>query len=240
MSLTRSKDKFSWRIRFKIEKILKRILGDAFPKNKKVNALASYSEAQQDLFVLKMTQAKTQGTYVEIGSGHPERSNNTYLLESKYGWRGVSVELSARLAHEFRNARVNPVINSNATEIDYSALFEEYNLPNEIDFLQIDIDPALQSLQTLQRIPFEKYKFSVITFEHDSYRATRRIAKDSRRLLRSFGYTLAVKNVRIQKLKPFEDWWIHTDLIENHIWMELQTFRKKQLHLKRHHLNAKV
>jgi hypothetical protein len=224
------KDNLSWRIRFQVRRIIKRFFGNPSSKKCEGDVLPGYSEASQDLFVVRMTQSKKQGTYIEIGSGHPINSNNSYLLESEYGWRGVSVELSAGLVQEFRAVRLNPVVNSDATLLDYITLFEEYNLPKEIDYLQIDIDPALQSLETLRRIPFQEYKFSVITFEHDRYRANRKIAKESRKILHGFGYNLVVKNLTLETLKPFEDWWVHPDLVPKKISAKFKSSMKKPRH----------
>lgn len=230
MFTKRGKDNLSWRIRFQVEKIIRGFYGHPSSKKCEGKVLSGYSEASQDLFVIRMTQSKKQGTYVEIGSGHPINSNNSYLLESEYGWRGVSVELSTGLVQEFRAVRLNPVVNSDATLLDYSTLFKEYKLPKEIDYLQIDIDPALQSLETLRIIPFQEYKFSVITFEHDRYRATRKIAEESRKILKSFGYSLIAKNLTIDTLKPFEDWWVHPDLVPKKISAKFQSSMKKPKH----------
>lgn len=51
------------------------------------------SQAGQDLFVIAMTQGRRHGTWLEIGCAWPVRSNNTYLLEKKLGWTGVSIDL---------------------------------------------------------------------------------------------------------------------------------------------------
>lgn len=50
------------------------------------------SQAGQDLFVIAMTQGKQQGTWLEIGCGDPIRSNNTYLLEKRLAWNGISID----------------------------------------------------------------------------------------------------------------------------------------------------
>lgn len=52
----------------------------------------SKSQAGQDLFVMAMTQGKRQGTWLEIGCGWPICSNNTYLLEKRLGWTGISID----------------------------------------------------------------------------------------------------------------------------------------------------
>lgn len=42
---------------------------------------------------------------MEIGSGHPVDSNNTYLLESNYAWKGISIDFNADLVEEFNGLR---------------------------------------------------------------------------------------------------------------------------------------
>ena len=51
------------------------------------------SQAGQELFVIAMTQGKIGGTWLELGCGDPIRSNNTYLLEKRLRWTGVSIDL---------------------------------------------------------------------------------------------------------------------------------------------------
>lgn len=50
------------------------------------------SQAGQELFVIAMTQGKVNGRWLEIGCGHPVSSNNTYLLEKRLGWSGISID----------------------------------------------------------------------------------------------------------------------------------------------------
>jgi hypothetical protein len=52
----------------------------------------SRSQAGQDLFVIAMLQGRRQGTWLEFGAGHPMRSNNTYLLEKRFEWSGISLD----------------------------------------------------------------------------------------------------------------------------------------------------
>ena len=39
----------------------------------------------------------------------------------------------------------------------------------EIDYLQLDCDPPVITYKILLKIPFDKVKFGVITYEHDHY-----------------------------------------------------------------------
>ena len=56
----------------------------------------NWSQSMQDMFVLSMLDGKRNGVYVEIGADKPKIINNSYLLERKFGWRGVSFELDKR------------------------------------------------------------------------------------------------------------------------------------------------
>ena len=53
----------------------------------------SKSQAAQDLFVAVMSDAKQNGTFLEIGAFHPLASSNTYLLEHELGWSGHSIDI---------------------------------------------------------------------------------------------------------------------------------------------------
>ena len=102
--------------------------------------------------------------------------------------------------------RSNPLVICDATNIDYDVLFKEYNLPKHMDYLSVDLEPPEITFEALKIIPFDKYKFNVITFETDYYRCkTTRIP--SRELLMSHGYKLLHEDVKSQ-----EDWYIHESL----------------------------
>ena len=100
---------------------------------------------------------------------YPININNTYLLEKTFGWTGISFEINTDLANFYNSKRTNKCICTDATQVNYSEVFEENNLPSQIDYLQVDIDPSYQSLASLKKIDLETYRFSVITFETDAY-----------------------------------------------------------------------
>ena len=134
--------------------------------------------------MLTVLDGKTDGIYVELGAGYPFYGNNTALLETKYNWEGVSVDLSVGSIEEFFRERNNVEILADATTIDYVKVFNELKYPNVIDYLQIDCDPSEVSFNVLKKIPFDLYDFKVITFEHDHYQdKTRKVRKLSRKLL---------------------------------------------------------
>lgn len=173
----------------------------------------NYSQMYQDMFVLSMLNGKRKGYYLEIGSADPFYGSNTYLLESQFGWKGISLEINEDLVKKFRENRNNTVLCKDATSTNYDALLKGTGRTT-IDYLQIDCEPPATNYNILLSIPFEKYKFAVITFEHDNYADVSKTYKQlSREFLQSFGYELALSNVSANGKHDSEDWWFHPDLI---------------------------
>jgi hypothetical protein len=175
----------------------------------------SNSQAGQESFVLNSLKEKRGGFYVEIGGYHSKHDSNTYILETQYGWKGVALEIDKERSDEYNSNRSNICLNVDATTFDYLKYFEDNNFPKTIDYLQVDIEPAFQSLKALQAIPLDKYRFSVVTFEHDLYADPNNllIKEKAKEIMLEFGYSLAVENVEGDG-KIFEDWWLDLN-IEN-------------------------
>ena len=171
------------------------------------------SGAFQDVFVQLIGKWHQHNTYLEIGSGHPEEGSNTSALE-KLGWRGLSVEINAEMVHVFRNNRKNEVICQSALDLDYEKELSSRAFPRKMGYLQIDIEPPEQSLAALKKIPFDTYRFACITFEHDSYVSGKSVRNQSRQFLLARGYVLLVRDVEAAPMKPFEDWWVHPELVD--------------------------
>ncbi len=169
----------------------------------------SRSQAGQETFAFHVSGRKKWGSFVEIGAHNGLFFSNTYVLEKRFGWNGLGVELHPGLASDYNKLRKSKCIEANATQIDYSHVFLQYKLPLQIDFLQIDIDPAHQSLQALSVIPFDQFQFGAIVFEHDGYRGeeTREVVEESRKILEKNNYVLIAENVKSEGL-AFEDWWV--------------------------------
>ncbi len=180
-----------------------------------VNIQRNYSQCYQDMFVLTMLDGKKDGIFFEIGCGDPFFGNNTALLE-EWGWKGTSIDIDPVVTEKFHKERKSFVITGDATKLDYDKL-----IICNYDYLQIDCDPALNSLQVLLKIPFDKRKFAIITFEHDAY-CSEGILERSRSYLRSFGYILIAGNIAPDKYCNFEDWWIHPDLVCSTIINKMQ------------------
>jgi hypothetical protein len=184
-----------------------------FNDSDKINI--NFSQAMQDMFVLSMLNGKKRGFYVEIGAGDSFYGSNTALLDIYFNWSGISIEINTSYKENFIKQRSSILINEDATSINYSELFEKNGLSNEIDYLQLDCEPAEKTYLALTKIPFDKYKFAVITYEHDQYIVGSKYSELSRKFLLDKGYTLIVNDVAPDRLCSFEDWWVHPDLVDN-------------------------
>lgn len=185
----------------------------------------NYSQAFQDMFVLSVLNGKRNGTYVEIGANDAISINNTYLLESKFDWRGVSFDTNRLWLESYQeNKRNGSFILGNALTANYDEIFKQNGLGSQIDYLQVDIEPSTQTLECLKKLPLDKYRFSTITYETDYYDKTQgvdvaeRVRKESREIFLSYGYELIVGNIaNLSKDEVFEDWYIDPLVIDKEI-----------------------
>lgn len=179
------------------------------------NIEKSNGQALQDMFILSILNGKRNGTYLEIGAQEPIFQNNSAILEKDFGWTGVSIEILENLCKMFAEQRTNTILCRDATTVDYEKLLNQYYSTKEIDYLQLDCEPSKTTFEILLDIPFDQYKFAVITYEHDHYvDMTGTYRTKSRNYLSMMGYELVVANVSQDDKTPFEDWWVHPDLVD--------------------------
>ena len=175
----------------------------------------NHSQAFQDLFVLSSLNGKRNGKYLEIGSHEPQEHNNTYLLEKHFDWVGVSLDIDGNMVRKFNGIRDNKALILDATKADYLSILDGKDLGTDWDYLQLDCEPSINTFLAMSLIPFDKYRFAVITYEHDYYcDETKSYRERSRRYLKSMGYELVVSNVSVDHKSPFEDWWVHPSLVD--------------------------
>jgi len=182
----------------------------------------NWSQSMQDMFVLSMLDGKRNGVYVEIGADQPRVISNTYLLEKDFDWSGISFELDADKVAFFNTIRENKCLCEDATLYNYKSLFEEFNYPKQIDYLQLDIDPAEGTLRALKALPLDDYRFSVITYETDVYSSGADIQDEQIEILESHGYQLVAKNVKCEG-NPYEDWWVDPAIVSEDVWKPYKT-----------------
>lgn len=174
----------------------------------------SNSQAGQESFVLAMTGNKRNGVYVEIGASDAKIGSNTFVLETKFDWTGVSLEIDKKRCNDFNAKRRNICINADAVKFDYMLFFGRNNFPQKFDYLQLDIEPARNTFRALLKFPLRKYKPFVITFEHDKYvnKFNWSIQVLAFLFLFLHGYKRVKANVTPSELgqekNSFEDWYI--------------------------------
>lgn len=174
------------------------------------------SDAKQDQFVANMLKFKKDGTYLDIGSCDSTCSNNTYFFDN-IGWRGICIEMDSKCNNSYVNRKNCNYLNEDATKVDYLKILDGY--PEVIDYLSLDVDTL--SLSVLDILPLDKYKFRVITIEHDSYLYGNEYKKPQREILTKAGYELICSDVFVeqygfnQPMCSFEDWWIYPSEFDN-------------------------
>ena len=179
----------------------------------------NYSQAYQDLFVLSMLDGKTNGRYVEIGGYDAKIFSNTFILESIFNWKGFSIEIDKTRCGNFNNDRdrQNRCYLADATKFDYIGAMLTEKWKDRIDYLSVDCEPSYNTLKSLLQFPLDRYRCSVITFEHDLYSDGSQILNKSREYLTDKGYQLVCSNV-CNVANPFEDWWIDPQVVSEEIW----------------------
>jgi hypothetical protein len=194
-----------------------------------------FSQASQDLFVLKMLNFKKNGTFLEIGSAFPIHNSNTYLLEKDYTWSGIMVEFDSKYLSSYRKERpYSSYIIDDAQKINYRRYLDRCKYPVNMDYLQIDLDvdnkSTLNTLLILDNTVFDKYKFATVTFEHDIYRGdyfnTRSISREifsKRGYIRIFSDVMVDNDDKITLNLPFEDWYVHPDLVDKELINKYKT-----------------
>ena len=176
----------------------------------------NYSELFQDMFILSILNGKENGTYLQIGYIDPIKGNNTNLLENSFNWYGVSICEDDELNTRFSQERRNSYYCGEMEFVNYSNVLNDMNKGETIDYLQIDTGNVKKSFETLLSIPFDDYKFRIITFKHDYFMDMGNSYRDkSRKYLRMCGYKLVVSDISSDGIKSCEDWWYNPSLLDN-------------------------
>lgn len=187
--------------------------------------MQSFSQCGQDLFALKLSNNKRNGSYLEIGAGPPAHISNTFLLEKNYNWVGKSLDINPNFLPAWEVHRKNKLLVQDATTADYNKICQDIvdltGNPSSrvIDYLSLDIDDKYN--EVLIRIPFEKFQFQVITIEHDFYLYGDTHRKGEREFLTSKGYKLLCRNVMTDN-QQFEDWWVHPSIYDAFSYLDCE------------------
>jgi len=184
-----------------------------FPFEGIENIEHNYARHFQDMFVLAALDGKRNGLFVELGSGDPYEFNNTALLEEQFGWKGLSVDNSKRMCYNFSAKRKSSITLADAAQINYAQFFRQNCLDTRVDFLRFNAEHA--SIMALENMPFDKYEFNVIQFQHNACWWGEEFRTKSREILSKIGYILVANDIAVDKKSNYEDWWLHPNVAQN-------------------------
>jgi hypothetical protein len=164
----------------------------------------------QDRFVSSVLNFKRHGFFVDIGAHYYKYISNTYFLEKELKWSGLAVEIDSSIIEDWQTFRPKSnLIIGDATLLDYQLLLDTMNAPKIIDYLSVDIEPPIGTLNALLKILETNYEYKIITFEIDSYRGDSRPKDISRQTLIDKGFK------RIEGLdNEQDDFWVNPKYIE--------------------------
>jgi FkbM family methyltransferase len=199
---------------------------------KKYMILNSYSQVGQDTWVLEKLNNKKNGYFLEIGAYDGVKFSNTYLLENKYGWKGICVEAHPENYQKLISNRscqcFNVALDDKQGEVfmdklagtgskisqtgflvkstTFKLLFLENEVPKKIDYMSIDIEG--NEYKALIEFPYDEYYCDIITVEHNSYIDGGTNKYKIMELLTKNDYEISVEDVKSDGL-TFEDWYVH-------------------------------
>jgi hypothetical protein len=133
----------------------------------------------------------------------------------------MMVEYEKSFLESYKIHRPNSIhIINNATHIDYKKLLTDHNIPFNIDYLQIDLEPSngstIETLELLDKTVMDEYKFATVTFEHDIYCTNYKNTRlASREIFQKRGYVCVFADINNNDPKyVYEDWYVHPDLVD--------------------------
>jgi FkbM family methyltransferase len=205
-----------------------------------------FSQSKQDKWVLENLLYKTNGVFVDIGAYDGIQTSNTYCLEKYYNWSGLCIEANYSVYQNLIKNRncinIYGAISDNNGECYFSSdkitkqgiktpcfilndVLEKNLKDDTIDYLSLDVEG--HEFTILNTIDFNKWKFKLMTIEHNLYCSGSEQKNKIFDLLTSKGYTRVVENAVCLDSnpewnnKPYEDWYINSNFIEgNKIWIQ--------------------
>ena len=185
-----------------------------------------FSQSGQDQFAYNISGSN--GTYLEIGAHDPVINSNTFNLEVKCNWNGISIEYDKTFQMSWgdNKLRKNNVVWDDAFNINYSSLIKQRELPNRLNYLSCDIEPAENTFNILKKVISSKLNFDFISFEHDKYSIGSKYEDLSIEYLKNYNYKVAVKDVysRNKRYKIYETWFVNNDIdfeeMDYSVWKE--------------------
>lgn len=196
---------------------------------------------RRDTWVLETLNYKTNGIFVDLGAGNGLNYSSTLLLENKYNWSGLCVESNPIKYDELIKNRNS--INKNIVVYNYEGqcvidvdgnittesgttvvcntfenIFIESGLPNQIDYLSINIGG--NELDVIKTINFNTFQIKLICVHHDYYKENMYYKWEIFYYLRDNGFErISSDSYCIEEYseefagQPSQDWYINLNLL---------------------------
>ena len=174
----------------------------------------------QDLFVNKVLDIDN-GFFVDLGAGTDGQKNapiylfsNTSLLEDCRQWDGIAIDYDKEyidLAHKQRKCTC---VCADLTTTNINDILQEHRCPPSVDYLSFDVDNAQEHV--LNELDFSKYKFKIITYEHNLYQGDIKHHEMSRQKFIEAGYKILCGNVVLKNFGAVEDWYVHSEIFDEY------------------------
>ena len=104
----------------------------------------------QDLWILKQTQEKREGYFVEVGAANGLKLSNTFWLEHEFDWQGLCVEPNPNYAEElaaYRQCQISHAcVGPTTGEHTFFVLADEYS--SMAEFAESDLHADTRSQRT--------------------------------------------------------------------------------------------
>ena len=195
-----------------------------------------YSQSNQDKWVLEKLASKTNGVFVDIGAYDGIQTSNTYTLEKYYNWNGICIEANSEIYQRLIKNRncinVYGAISNYRGDCSFSSdrisnegvktpcfllndILEKNLKDNIIDYLSLDVEG--HEFFILETIDFDKWKFKLMTIEHNLYCNGPDQKNKIFDLLSKRGYVRVVEDAVCLDTnpawnnKPYEDWYVNSD-----------------------------
>jgi len=149
-----------------------------------------YSLGDQDKWVLETLNYKTNGFFVDLGSGNGIKYSNTYILETEYQWTGICVEVDVNKFNKLQNNRTSININEAVYNYQGTCLIGDDGKINElsgnivhcntfnnivrdsgyndiIDYVSVNVGG--KELDVIRSIDFEKNQIVLMSIQHNKY-----------------------------------------------------------------------
>lgn len=144
------------------------------------------------------------------------------------------VEYQSRFLPLYKEHRPNSIhVINDATMVDYKDVLEKNNMPLEMDYLQIDLEAnngsTLKTLENMDSNVFDTYKFATVTFEHDIWNTNFGNTRlKSREIFERRGYVCVFTDINNGIKYPYEDWYVHPDLVDMNYVQQLVEANKSR------------